>query len=767
MCLYYILYFFLLTVFKPLIEILKFLFKTDCKYDDLLLAIIGGSITLLTLFFSLLPMVMDKNNDEYILGYKASKFFLYSKGNKSDLIKTWIIGVILISIALVSLLFKLNHLSFIILFIFILFLSYKIRKYLKFIQSKDCIRTKIENYFNEKIYNEHNITMKNLISSSEKSQDIYYICDNINYIYYKLKDLDILNEYCNEILKNEDIDKFKVYFQLCKLIKESEYKLEVNFDIENLYLYIRNNLNDFNKEKYYDLIYIILLNNKNLFVNSLKFGNANLAVTILSAINYSSLSEVNKINLRKRIIYNNKIYDYHDINITTQEYFFKYKYEFGIIKYIIDNKDLVLFECYLNYNKSDIYNGGIILELYCACYVYFYYLIIVEDEKYISSADKEIYKKMYETLKKYCEFETFICRDYFYNNLNLIINNIERISGDWEKFNMDLPYDVKFAQTLNVINLFNKAMYLIFGNIYLINKFEITKNLFELFKNDFENGSLKDDIKKNIQKFLEFVGYKVKDLQFDLFENNFMEYACQNYKNEELSKKIDVELLNKKLKNEIIKIKELISSSEIINDNYCKNIFTGFKEIPIYEGNLHKINDIKFFNIINFQSMFERAVYDEIIKTVKEKIEYKFREKQRLLKSLSARHGNLIYFKPKSDYLELNTEIGNEYINCISKFKIINTNINNIRLLLKGYNCKFINFSYEIKNISKEYLNNELKTYHKFNNKYYVKNQLGIEIMYTKKELINYINNTNKVIVFYFEFGLDVDNDKSIAFISS
>ena len=39
--------------------------------------------------------------------------------------------------------------------------------------------------------------------------------------------------------------------------------------------------------------------------------------------------------------------------------------------------------------------------------------------------------------------------------------------------------------------------------------------------------------------------------------------------------------------------------------------------------------------------------------------------------------------------------------------------------------------------------------------------------MYTKKELINYINNTNKVIVFYFEFGLDVDNDKSIAFISS
>ena len=99
--------------------------------------------------------------------------------------------------------------------------------------------------------------------------------------------------------------------------------------------------------------------------------------------------------------------------------------------------------------------------------------------------------------------------------------------------------------------------------------------------------------------------------------------------------------------------------------------------------------------------MFERAVYDEMIKTVKEKIEYKFREKQRLLKSLSARHGNLIYFKPKSDYLELNTEIGNEYINCISKFKIINTNINNIRLLLKGYNCKFINFSYEIKNISK------------------------------------------------------------------
>lgn len=44
---------------------IDFILYTSDKYNELVLVLIGGKLTLITLFFALIPTLVDKRNDQY------------------------------------------------------------------------------------------------------------------------------------------------------------------------------------------------------------------------------------------------------------------------------------------------------------------------------------------------------------------------------------------------------------------------------------------------------------------------------------------------------------------------------------------------------------------------------------------------------------------------------------------------------------------------------------------------------------------------------
>ena len=123
---------------------IDFILYNSDKYNELVLVLVGGELTLITLFFALIPTLVDKRNDQYYLGYKISEIFLYGNGRKSELTKTWIDGIILVSINIIFCLLKLDNLSFLGFAVFIVFFTFKILKYLNFISNDNEIKTEIE-----------------------------------------------------------------------------------------------------------------------------------------------------------------------------------------------------------------------------------------------------------------------------------------------------------------------------------------------------------------------------------------------------------------------------------------------------------------------------------------------------------------------------------------------------------------------------------------------------------------------------------------------
>ena len=103
-----VLFVFYLKVKSLLDTCIDFILYNSDKYNELVLVLVGGELTLITLFFALIPTLVDKRNDQYYLGYKISEIFLYGNGRKSELTKTWIDGIILVSINIIFCLLKLE-----------------------------------------------------------------------------------------------------------------------------------------------------------------------------------------------------------------------------------------------------------------------------------------------------------------------------------------------------------------------------------------------------------------------------------------------------------------------------------------------------------------------------------------------------------------------------------------------------------------------------------------------------------------------------------
>ena len=519
----------------------EWLLKMNSSYDELILVLIGGELTLITLFFALIPTLVDKQNEQYYLGYKISDFFLYGNGKQNELIKTWICGIFLTLINILLCLLKLDNLSFVFFLFFITYFTIKIINYLKFISDKKDIKEKIEKVFSKDIKDNHDIVIQQLVETSKSKLSFAY--SNMDFLFNNYENSTILNEYANELLGVKEIDKDSLYLKLCEYIKNRKYNYIYRFDSSKLYKYIRNNIDDYNKEDYYGIIHSILVNNYNCYINNNQENIEVLVLPIFSGIDNSKLSPSNKNDLKNRIINNMNIYIKKDYNILDKEYIYSYKYKFEVLKNIIDKKDLTLFNKFIRNNQIGYDNCTSVYDLYLTCYIYLYYLIKVETEKYVSKDDKEFFKSLYEKLNNACSFSNFEIVDHYYKNFSVFFKNLDKITRWWEKFNLEDQYDVKTGLVDYSINKCKKALFIIFGKDCINNNYYITDEIINLFKYDFENGTLKNATKEEIKDVLSFFKFNITN-EFEKFQETFLDFITTNYKIDELSKKIKIEELS-------------------------------------------------------------------------------------------------------------------------------------------------------------------------------------------------------------------------------
>ena len=427
---------------------INFMLSKSNNYDELVLVLIGGELTLLTLFFALLPMLLEKQNKQFYLGYEISKFFLYGnylcgKEKINELIKTWIIGIILIVATIVLCAFTLNHLTMLFFIFFVIFLTFKVIHYLVFISNPDQVKSKIETAFSQGIQVNSESFIQTMVNTSK--DDLKVIYDNMDFL-FNFPNTSILNTYTNKLLDIKGIDQEAIYFKISENINKNKYNYNYNFNNYNLYKFLRNSVNDFNKEDYYGVIYTLLVHNfQNYIANQ---TNDVMPITIFTAIEDSRLSSNNKQYLKNRII--NSMHPYMIINndISDYKYVRTYKYRFSILKYVIDNKNFDLFNKFIRKNNIIHENYGIVSDLYLTCFLYFYYLIKVETDKYISQNNhiKLFNDKFLKNIVKKYRKKGF--KIMFFNNYNIF----------------KLPYLNEDEFTVDGVHPNDIGMYLLFKN---------------------------------------------------------------------------------------------------------------------------------------------------------------------------------------------------------------------------------------------------------------------------------------------------------------
>ena len=327
-----------------------------------------------------------------------------------------------------------------------------------------------------------------LVATSKNKLNRIY--ENMDYLFNEEKNEVVLEQYINRLFDEKTKYKEELLEKLTVFIREKDYMLAICPDRYELYQFFRNTINDFNKEMYYDLIYIFIINNYNcLMCASEKQRVENYPILFLQAFEKSSLTKVERELLKKRTIRNTLDCTYNDqkLNIKEERYQKSYKYLFTLLKFIIDENDIELYKEFISKNRY-FDRCDLLLDLFMTNEIYFYYLIEVETKNYVSEDEKYVYKEMKSLLNTIFRFEMTLYMDHYYIDFQEFIKSLKSISQWWDRMNYD---EVKRCVAPATIEYAAKGLYIIFGREHFAADNIINVDVIELFKNDFRKGKIK------------------------------------------------------------------------------------------------------------------------------------------------------------------------------------------------------------------------------------------------------------------------------------
>lgn len=121
-------------------------------------------------------------------------------------------------------------------------------------------------------------------------------------------------------------------------------------------------------------------------------------------------------------------------------------------------------------------------------------------------------------------------------------------------------------------------------------------------------------------------------------------------------------------------------------------------------------------------------------------------------------NSNQVYMTSKNDSFGREYKIGQEYNDILKNYNVINTTVNNARIIIDNYNANILSVKITTEELNEEEQINAMKGYNKDN--VYKINYNGYNIEYSKEEMKDYIKNNH--IKIHFDFSIAIKLNKKI-----
>lgn len=751
------------------------------RYQNLSLELIGFEVTLIVTYFIFLPLIIENKDKEVYLGYRVSKWMLYSrnketkfykfiskfqKAKSNDMSIAWIISIFVIIISVLFYMLKFYLIIIVLFFLFVIFLSRKIIDYLN-LTSNDEYKKEIENDFLEqcKINKEKSCDMLSTNKTTnvvENKNTLAFILQN-----YEKENVDYIYKYFyKELFNTNNIETiFMMFKEISNEIKRrNKEDKSIHFMIEpwDLNYLLINGLNDNNFKDIYDMLNLIIINNVEFTFKDINNYNELLSICYDGILKNNNISKENKHRLLKEIL--NLVRYYVLTNKDDNTSLIEYIYVFNLFKYFIDNRDsfgiefmIDILEDYIEYQK--ILYPNLIITLM----IYLYYLIKIENPPYVTEEEKTYLNDVYEKLKNIISNYGI---EYCYNgNVDTLFEWVKEVSHFWERyvFKETSSTCIKTPMCDNAIINSKRALYILFKNGITNSINKINDNDLDIFRYTIEDGSLKENILNNVNDFINYMGFTLEDSMIKEYVDSLVEYAS---------------LKRKKIKEEYNDIDYYIKGFENVGkDLYNKmsklNIFNNtetkeFKEmrvpLPSEKRYLEAYMGDGFLKWEKLDNRIEKKVLEELSNIKLSEIEYTYDTEKKIFNKLKSLKKNYYYIRPSLDNLGEEYKFGKEYLNTISKFKVIDTSVGNKRFIIDDYKCELKDLFFEIRELNEKELS-KLSNNYKKGKHYYIKDDYGYEIKSTKNEVINYCKNKYISCTLVLKIGIDVKNSKGYKFV--
>lgn len=758
------------------------LLKCDSQ-KDLALALIGFEVTLITIYFIFLPLFVENKNKEIYLGYNVSKWLLYNRNKKgifykivsklkrkesNDMSVAWLKSIVLIIVSIIFYIAKFNLIVILLFLIFILFLSKKVIDYLN-LSTSDEYKKEIENDFLKMCENDKEKVCDRL--SKNKSSIITENKDTLIFILknYNNKNIDyIYNFFYKELINSNNMEL--IYMVFNEISNEIEYRRKNNnsvyFEIKpyDFNYLLSSGLNDNNYKNIYEILYNIIINNIDFTFKDYNNYNGIISISYDGILKNKYINEDSKRKMLKEIfsIINYSVFYNDETNVN----FIKYKYIVSIFKHYIDIRDnlgidfiINNIEERLNYRDTESLYSSIIITIM----IYLYYLIKIENPPYVEQEEKQYLNTIYERLRKIISDNQI---EYCYsNNIDTLFKWVNEISNSWERFIFkdNSSSCVKTPMCDDAIITSKRALLIFFKKDILNNIKDINDNDLITFRFTLENGVLKEDVLNSIKDFIDFIGFNYEESIVKKYVDNLLEYASMkrkeikdNYNSVEYYKS-EFEIIGKELYEKMQKLK--IFNSKNVNDSqiFYVNLPTDKRMLETYFKN-------DFLKWVKLDNIIERKILELFSNSKLTKIDYTYDTDKIIFHKLKLLKKNYYYIKPSSDNFGEEYKFGEEYLNTISRFKIVNTTIGNKRFIIDDYKCELKDIHFELRELNNSELSSYIKQYKK-GKTYYIKDDYGFEIKCSKDEILTYCKNNYIFCILVVEIGVDINNISGYQFV--
>lgn len=747
---------------------------------NLSLEMIGFEVTLISIYFIFLPFIIQDKKKEVYLGHNVSKWILYDRNKKSkffeilspllgkdkkvsDMNVTFVFNILLVIISSVFYLLKLNLIVILLFFIFAIYLTKKVVTYLN-LTSGDMCDNEIENNF-LKLCRED----KDKICSMLKDNTTMIIGDNKKTLLFILRHYDMENVeeayktfYSELIDRNDDKCNFLLFSEVSNEIytrQQTGQCLDFHIQPWDLNELLKNDMNEINAEKMLRILSLIIGNNILLAKNDSEKYNEVLAISYKGILDNKIIGEETRNRLLNVILDAINYIDYPK----SDNDFIKYKYIFNLFKYFIDTRDKNGLEFMLDNLSDNIdYREQLYSNILITIIIYLYYLIEIESPSFVHQDEKDFLNSLYPKIKQIVS--TSNLKYYYYNDVDVLFDWVNNISHFWERFDFKNGTSscCKTPMVDSAIITSKRALYILFKRD-AINNVKINNNDLNVFKFCIEDETLKAEVLNDVKKFIGFMGIPLESNTLENYIRELIEYASINAR----SIPKDEKNIKYFIDNFKVKEKELyqkMSKLEIFNSSNVDNSQKFYINLTSEKELLDAYTKQNFLKWVDLDNIIEKKILDIFSNKELSKVEYSYNSEKNILKKLKLLKKPYYYIRPIYDNLGEQFKFGNEYLDCISKFKIVNVSTGNKRFIVDDYKCELKSIKFEVRELNEKELKYYIKK-HKRGKFYYIKDDYGFDIKYSKEEAMDYFKNKYAFCILVFEIGVDIDNTKGYKFV--